>query len=92
MLDFYLICEPVRLSLWRLAFYVQDLCFVCLEFPSLKMGTVSAIPKVLWGTFWISDLICSYEPMGKRISTRGLSRVVLAPCAPCAAKLAMLIV
>lgn len=90
-MDFYPTCEPVRLCLWMLAFYVRDLYFVHLEFPSLKMGTVLAIPEVLWGTFWISDLIYSCGPMGKRISTWGLSRVILGPCAPHAAKLALLI-
>ena len=66
LLGFYPTCQLVCLFLWMLA-CVCHLCFVCLEFLSLKMGNVATVPKE-------GSLRCilgkgsdySYEPMCQR--------------------------
>ena len=64
------------------------------------------LKKILWGAFWLSDLITTMNPWVRgrwyllkqcvatvpvRISTRGLGRVILGPRIPCTATLTVLI-
>ena len=59
---FPLICERDRLFLWMLAFVCAVFVLSCISvFKNWGMFLLS-LKKVLWGVFWVGDLITAINP------------------------------